>query len=127
MEQPHKKIIWVEDDKLLGSLLSQKLTAAGFDLVCVQSGQDAFAALENIPKALPDLIMVDLILPDMDGFDILDKLGKDPRYAQIPRMVLSNLDSLQDQKRAMLLGAKKFLVKALTSLDQIVNEVKTVF
>jgi DNA-binding response OmpR family regulator len=125
METAKKRIVWVEDDKLLGSLLAQKLAAAGFDLFCATSGKEALQSLDSLSAAPPDLIMVDLILPDMNGFDILERINKDSRFAAVPRMVLSNLDAAVDQKRAHLLGAKKFLVKALTSLDQIVAEVRS--
>src|SRR5579872_5895057 len=117
MAAEKKKIMWVEDDKLIGALLAQKLVASGFDLYCATSGKEAFQSLEVLGAKLPDLIMVDLVLPDMSGFDILNGLSKDERFSKIPRMVLSNLDDASDQQRARLLGAKKYLVKALNSLD----------
>lgn len=124
-EKPQKKkIIWVEDDKLLGALLAQKITAAGFDLYCATSGADGLKALEELSGKLPDLIMVDLLLPDMSGFDILEKLQKDARFSRIPCIVLSNLGKIADQERAEKLGAKRYLIKALYSLNQIVDEVR---
>ncbi|MBU6231892.1 MAG: response regulator [Patescibacteria group bacterium] len=123
-EPAKKKIIWVEDDKLIGALLTKKLIAAGFDIFCALNGHDAFEAMKAMLPAIPDLVMVDLVLPDMNGFEILEKVGADPRYASVPKLILSNIDSAADHKRAEEVGAKKFIVKALSSLDDIVKEVK---
>lgn len=124
MAEDKKKIMWVEDDQLIGALLAQKFAASGFDLYCAKSGAEAFQSLETLAPAKPDIVIVDIVLPDMDGFQILDRLNQDGRLVDVPRMVLSNLDNEKDQRRAALLGAKKYLVKATTSLDQIVNEVR---
>jgi CheY-like chemotaxis protein len=124
MAADKKRIVWVEDDKLIAALLAQKLMFAGFDLFCATSGREALQSLNNLQTLLPDIIMVDLLLPDMDGFQILEKIGQDPRLAKIPTMVLSNLNAAADIERAHKLGAKKFLVKATTPLDEIVAAVK---
>ena len=63
-------------------------------------------------------------MPGMSGFDILQKIKADPRLKDVPTMILSNLNKQTDIERAKILGAKKFLVKAAASLDQIVGEVK---
>ena len=100
---------------------AQKLVAAGFELFHAKNGEEA---LEILKTVLPDVIAVDLILPGMSGFDILQKVNMDERLKKIPKMVLSNLSKPSDIEKAHALGATKFLVKAATSLDQIVAEVK---
>jgi len=115
------KLLWVEDDKLIGTILAKKLMSSGFDLRHAQNGEEA---LNMIAKEKPDAIVVDLLLPGMSGFEILQKIQGDESLKKVPKMVLSNLSKSSDIDRARSLGAEKFLVKASTSLDQIVAEVK---
>jgi CheY-like chemotaxis protein len=116
-----KKLFWLEDDKLIGTILAKKLIASGFELTHAQSGPEA---LEMLKTAQPDVIALDLLVPGMNGLDILQKIKADPRLKNVPSMILSNLNKQSDIERAKLLGAQKFLVKAATSLDQIVAEIK---
>ncbi len=116
-----KKLLWVEDDKLIGTILAKKLISSGFDLIHVKDGEGALGSLES---RIPDVIIVDLILPGLNGFEILEKIKNDDRFKSIPTMVLSNLSKVSDIDKAKFLGAKKFLVKASTSLDQVIVEIK---
>lgn len=116
-----KKILWVEDDKLIGNILGKKLLSSGFDVTHAKDGEEAVKDLEQI---MPDAIMIDLLLPGMSGFDILQKVRNNPKFKDVPVMILSNLSKPSDIERAKILGAQKFLVKATASLDQIVMEVR---
>ena len=116
-----KKILWVEDDKLIGTILAKKLIDAGFDLSHAKNGEEALGILKQV---IPNVIVVDLILPGMSGFDILQAVNADSQLRSVPKMVLSNLSKPSDIEKARILGAQKFLVKAATSLDQIVSELK---
>jgi DNA-binding response OmpR family regulator len=116
-----KKVLWVEDDKLIGTILAKKIISSGFELFHAKNGEEA---LDIVKRETPDAIVVDLLLPGMSGFDILQKIQMDERIRKIPTMVLSNLSKPSDIEKAQILGAKKFLVKAATSLDQIVAEMK---
>jgi CheY-like chemotaxis protein len=116
-----KKLLWVEDDKLIGTILAKKIVSSGFDLVHVKDGEEA---LNSLMGRIPDVIIVDLILPGLNGFEILEKIKNDDRFKNVPTMVLSNLSKVSDIDRAKSLGAKKFLVKASTSLDQVIVEIK---
>ncbi len=117
---PKKKVLWVEDDKLIGTILAKKLVSSGIDLFHAKNGEEA---LEALKVSIPDVIVLDLILPGMSGFDILQKIRMDERLKKIPVMILSNLSKQSDIERAKLLGAQKFMVKAASSLDQIASEV----
>ncbi len=125
METPQtakKKILWVEDDALLGTVLSRELASSEFDLIQAKDGEQAMSLLKGI---IPDLIMVDLLLPGgMDGFAILGEIQADPRLTGIPTIVLSNLSKTADMERARKLGVSRFLVKANTSLQSIVSEIR---
>jgi len=115
------KILWVEDDKLIGTILAKKLISSGFDLFHAKSGEEA---LEALKQAIPDVIVLDLLLPGIGGFDVLQEINNDPGLRKVPVMILSNLSKPTDIERAKTLGAKKFLIKAATSLEQIVKEIK---
>jgi DNA-binding response OmpR family regulator len=117
-----KKILWVEDDKLIGSILEKKLTSSGFDLILAKNGEEAFRQLATI---VPNLIIMDLILPGISGFDIIQNIREDERLKKVPIMILSNLSNPSDIERAKLMGVVKFMVKAASSLDQIVAEVRS--
>lgn len=116
-----KKLLWVEDDKLIGTILGKKLISSGFDLVHAKNGEDA---LKSLKDNIPDAIILDLLLPGMNGFEILQKIKMDDKLKKIPTMILSNLSKPSDLEKAHMLGANKFLVKAAASLEQIVNEIQ---
>ncbi len=116
-----KKLLWVEDDRLIGSILAKKLSSSGFELLHAKNGEEA---LEGIKNFTPDAMVFDLVLPGMSGFDILQRIKQDSRFKKTPAMILSNLSKQSDIERAKALGAQKFLVKASVSLDQIVEEVR---
>jgi CheY-like chemotaxis protein len=116
------KVFWVEDDKLIGNILGKKLTLSGFDLLLAKTGDEA---LERLKHVVPDIIVIDILLPGMNGLDLLQKIRSDALLKNVPIMVLSNLSKPSDIERAKILGAQRFLVKAAVSLDQIVSEVKT--
>ena len=115
------KILWVEDDKLIGTILAKKLVSSGFDLFHAQTGEEG---LEALKQAIPDVIVLDLLLPGIGGFDVLQEINKDAGLRKVPVMILSNLSKPTDIERAKDLGAKRFLIKAATSLEQIVKEIK---
>lgn len=116
-----KKVLWVEDDKLIGTILAKKMMSSGFDLFHAKNGEEA---LDVIKETVPNAIVLDLVLPNMNGFDILEQIRKDARMAKVPVMILSNLSKQSDIERSKALGAQKFLVKAAASLDQIIAEVR---
>ncbi len=116
-----KTILWVEDDKLIGSILSRKFLSSGFNLIHAKNGEEALTALES---QVPDIIVLDLLLPGMSGFEILEKIKQNEKNKGIPVMILSNLSKKSDVEKATNLGADKFFVKAAISLDEIVKEVR---
>lgn len=118
-----KKVLVVEDDKFLRELFVKKLFNEGFD---VKNSIDAQGAFEILAQEKPDIILLDLILPGVDGFEILAKIKADDSLADVPVLILSNLGQQEDIDRAMSLGAYDFLVKANFTLDEIVERVKKV-
>ena len=122
MSQNKKTILWVEDDKLIASILGKKFAATDFNLVHANSGTEA---LELLKTTTPDIFILDLMLPGIDGFEVLQKIRMEKQYASTPAIVLSNLSKQGDFEKAKKLGATKFMVKASSPLDQIVAEVTT--
>lgn len=114
-----KKILWVEDDKLLGNILSKKLEAAGYELLKVDNGKDAMDLLDT---NTPDIIILDILLPEMSGFDILQAIKERKNLKGVPVIILSNLSRQADITKAKTLGASRFLVKAAVSLDEIIKQ-----
>ncbi|HQU07764.1 MAG: hypothetical protein B7X04_02555 [Parcubacteria group bacterium 21-54-25] len=118
-----QRALVVEDDKFLRDLFVRKLTTIGLDVRHAVDGKEAFSILEQWK---PDIILLDLLLPDVDGFEILARLKKDERLAAVPVMILSNLGQQEDIDRAMHLGAKGFMVKANFNLEEIASRVQEV-
>lgn len=115
-----KKILWVEDDKFLSMILIKKFETSGHTVLKATNAEEAFVLLE---KEIPDIIILDVLLPGQNGFDILQKIKMNDRLKKIPVMILSNMSKSSDTEKAKMLGANKFLVKAAVSLDEIVKEV----
>jgi DNA-binding response OmpR family regulator len=115
-----KKIFVVEDDQFLHKILAMKIKAAGFDVISAYDGE---SALKKIKEA-PDLILLDLILPQMSGFEFLGEIKLDAKFKNIPVIVLSNLGQEEDFERAKSLGAKDYLVKANFSIDEVIKKIK---
>lgn len=116
-----KKILVVEDEKPLAHAMELKLTHEGFDAHVVSNGE---AALEALDKEGFDLVLCDLVMPKMDGFQVLEKMRE--KKLQIPVIILSNLTQEEDQKKAAALGAKDFFVKSDTPLADLVTHVRKV-
>lgn len=118
-----KKILIVEDDKFLRELISQKLLREGYE---ISEAVDGEKGLKMAKDEKPDLILLDLILPGLDGFEVLSKIKEDPAAAEIPVIILSNLGQKDDIERGLKLGAIDYLIKAHFTPGEIIEKVKNV-
>lgn len=116
-----KKIFIIEDEQSLRDILIMRLKDAGFEIEVAIDGAEA---LEKLKTLTPDLILLDIILPKIDGFAVLGKIKEDSRIKDIPVVVLSNLGQDTDIKRALDMGAVDYFVKAQHSLSEIIELVK---
>ncbi|MHB1163387.1 MAG: response regulator [Minisyncoccota bacterium] len=116
------KILVIEDDTFLSSLLSGELQQAGYEVLSANDGERGV----EMAKKMPDLILLDLIMPGMDGFETLAKLKADPVTASIPVVVASNLGEPEEIKRAKDGGALDFLVKVHFTPKEIIEKIKTI-
>jgi len=118
-----KKILIVEDEAALLYALKARLTVDGFSISTVDSGEKA---LEALKKEKPDLIVLDIILPKMDGYDFLKKIKKEKKYKDIPVVIMSNLNKKENIEKGLKLGAKDYLIKTEFKLDDFIKKIKTV-
>lgn len=116
-----KKILIIEDDTFLGEVLSKKLTDEGYEAVLVKDGKEGF---EMIAVVQPDLLLLDIILPTMNGYDILEKKLNDPSISAIPVIIISNSGQPVEITRALALGVKDYLVKAQFDPEEILIKVR---
>ena len=121
MSETSRRILLAEDDRLLRKAAEATLKRKGFTVFTAEDGEEAF----RVAKAeLPDLILLDLIMPKRQGFDVLCDLKGCPETARIPVIVLSNLGQERDIQQAMESGAVAYYVKANLSLEGLVKRVE---
>lgn len=115
-----KKILWVEDDAFISDIITRKFQSEQCELVHLMDGE---GAVEKIKDMMPDIILLDILLAGMSGYDILETIKADPKISAIPVILLSNLGQKEDVEKGEKLGAKKFIIKATVTLDEIITEI----
>jgi DNA-binding response OmpR family regulator len=118
-----KKILIVEDDKFLRELIVKKLSNEGYDVIEAVDGEQG---LQQIKNSKPELVLLDLILPGIDGFEVLSQKKEDPFVAAIPVIVLSNLGQKEDVEKGLNLGATDYLIKAHFTPGEIIEKVRNI-
>src|SRR3989344_4657472 len=116
-------VMWVEDDQFLSDLISRKLSTQGCKLLYARTGEESLKILET---NTPDIIILDILLPGISGFDVLEKIKADNRLKAITIVILSNFSQNNEIDRGKKLGAARFLVKASIVLDDLVRELAAV-
>ncbi|MEK7150810.1 MAG: response regulator [Patescibacteria group bacterium] len=117
------KILLIEDDKFLIKLYSEKLVREGFEVSMAISGEEG---LKKIERERPDLILLDIILPQKNGFDILSEVKLNPNTNSIPVIMLTNLGQDADIKTGMDLGAADYLIKTDFSINDLPERIRAV-
>lgn len=122
---PDKKtaVVLVEDEKMLAEMYVTKFTMEGYDAHKANDGQTGF---ELIKQVKPDIILLDIIMPKLDGFAVLKMLKNDAQLKNIPVILLTNLGQDEDIKKGKELGAVDYFVKANHTPAEVVNKVKQV-
>ena len=118
-----KKILFIEDEAALQRALSHVLSDQGYKTFSAMDGETGIAAAK---KELPDLILLDLIIPKKDGFTVLTELKADKETEKIPVIVLTNLEGSADVERALLIGATTYLVKTNYKIEEIAEKIKSI-
>lgn len=121
MPSSKKTILVIEDDPVLAVMYKTKLEAEGYEIVSATNGVEG---LSSAKQCKPDLILLDIILPQLDGFSVLEELKDDAKTKKIPVVLLTNLGTDEDREKGQKLGAVDYLVKANYTPEQISSEIK---
>jgi DNA-binding response OmpR family regulator len=116
-----KKIMIVEDDRFLSFLMKARLEKEGFTVTQVFDGEEAMNALR---QEAPSLVILDLIMPKVTGFEVLKMISTSPTLASVPVVIVSNLAQDSDIEKARALGAKEYFIKVKVSIDDLVGKIK---
>ncbi len=115
------KLLIIEDDLFLLNMYASKFELEGFDVVLAEDGEKGW---KTTIKEVPDIILLDIMMPKMNGFEVLEKLKSDDRVSRIPVILLTNLSQKDEIERAMNLGAADFLIKAHFRPSEVVEKIK---
>ncbi len=118
-----KKVLIIEDDTFLQGLVATKLGKEGYE---VSTAGDGEAAVRVADEKLPDIILLDLVLPNIDGFEVLAKMRKNEALKKTPVIVFSNLAEEKDMAKAIDLGANEYMVKSNFTLDELAEKIKDI-
>ncbi len=116
-----KKILFIEDESALQKTFSEILKKEGYEMISALDGE---IGLRLAKTKSPDLILLDLILPKIHGFEVLKQLKETPETKDIPIIVLTNLEGISDVNKAIELGATTYLVKTKYSLKEVVEKIE---
>lgn len=118
-----KRILIIEDEVTLQRALSEFLIAEGFEVINASDGEEG---LDMVKTKNPDLILLDIILPKRDGFEVLSEIKKDEKTDHVPVVLLTNLEAAEDVERAFNAGATTYLVKSNYKLEEVVKKIKEI-
>ncbi len=115
-----KKILIVEDEEIILNLLQKKLSQEGYE---VSVARDGDAGLKMMKQIKPDLILLDIVMPKMGGFEVMEEMGKEPELKKIPIIIVSNSGQPVELDKAKELGAKDWLIKTEFDPQEVVDKV----
>lgn len=116
-----KNILIVEDDEFLRNLLNTKLSSEGFKVTFAIDGQEG---IKKIKDEKPSLILLDLLLPLVDGFEVLESAKNNADTKSIPVIILSNLDRKEDIDKGLKMGAIDYIIKSQFTIEEIIKKIK---
>jgi len=116
-----KKVILVEDEQVIVDLLERKLVQEGYDVTVARDGVEG---LKKMKEVKPDLVLLDIIMPRMGGFEVMAQMGKDPELKEIPIIIISNSGQPVELDKARELGARDWLIKTEFDPQEVLDKVK---
>jgi DNA-binding response OmpR family regulator len=122
MENTKKKIMIVEDDSFVMDIYQTKLAQSGFETIEAGNGLEAVKILE---KEKPDLILLDILMPYMDGMEVLKKIKKEEKFKDTPVILLTNLSQQEEVNRGLELGAKDYLIKSHFTPSEVLDKINS--
>jgi len=124
MEQNKKtKVLIIEDDSYISDMYKIKFESENFETVVASNGIEGIKFLE---KATPDVILLDVVMPKIDGFSVLKEIKKNPKLDKIPVVLLTNLSQKENVERGFELGASSYIIKAHFTPSEVVEKIKEV-
>lgn len=118
-----KRILIIEDDPFLSDIYFTKLTSEDFEVKVAENGKKGLKMLESEKF---DLLILDLILPEIDGFEVLERLRKDEKFKDLKIIILSNLGQKEEVEKGAYLGADRYFIKAYYTPTEVANEIKKI-
>ncbi|MDQ5922330.1 MAG: hypothetical protein QG644_38 [Patescibacteria group bacterium] len=118
-----KRVLIIEDDNFLQGLEAKKLSKEGYEVLAASNSEETFKILDSKEKI--DMILLDLLLPEVDGFSILQKIRENKELVTLPVIVFSNLSEEKDIDKAKKLGISEFMVKSNFTLDELTEKVRS--
>ena len=116
-----KKILLIEDEEIMIDLLQKKLAAEGYEVLVAKNGEEG---LELMKESFPDLVLLDIIMPKKDGFEVMEEKKKNKDIKKIPLIIISNSGQAIELDRAKALGAKDWLIKTEFDPKEVLEKVK---
>jgi DNA-binding response OmpR family regulator len=116
-----KNILLAEDDAFVSDIYYTKLTNEGYNVILAPDGR---VAIDEIKKSIPDLILLDIMMPYMDGMEVLDELKNNDEWKNIPVLLLTNLSEKENVKKALELGAQDYLIKSHFTPSEILEKIQ---
>ena len=115
-----KKILIIEDEEILTDLLEKKLTQVGYEVSIAENGAEG---IKQIERSIPDLILLDIVMPKMGGFEVMKELQKRKEFAKIPIIIISNSGQPVELDLAQKLGVKDWLIKTDFDPQEVLDKV----
>ncbi len=123
MENKDKKIMIVEDDNFVMDIYQTKLEKEGFQIIGAENGLEALKKLEGDSENIPDLILLDIVMPYMDGMEFLEKIKKEDKFKNIPVVLLTNLSQKEEVDHGLSIGAEDYLIKSHFTPSEVMNKI----
>lgn len=120
-EEKNKKIMIIEDDSFVMDIYQTKLSQAGYEIIEAVNGIDAIKKLE---KETPDLLLLDIVMPYVDGLEVLKKVKEDERLKNIPVILLTNLSQKEEVDKGLELGANDYLIKSHFTPSEVLEKIE---
>lgn len=115
-----KKILLIEDEEIIITLLQKKLAKEGYEVFTARDGEEG---LELMEKIMPDLILLDIIMPKKGGFEVMKEMKKDEKLSKIPIVIVSNSGQPVELSKAQKLGARDWLIKTVFDPQEVLDKV----
>lgn len=120
-----KKIMILEDDIFVMDIYQTKLLQSGFEVISAENGLEGLKKLKTMEGNMPDLILLDIMMPYMDGLEFLEKMRKEEKIKDIPVILLSNLSQREEIDKGIELGAKDYLIKSHFTPSEVLEKINT--